>query len=412
MRLTPLGKLLLFILVAGGAIGAWRLWQRSPGAPQVSVPKVPGLGGLLKPGSKTGGGSAPVAEDGSVVIPFVITAAKKDWVKDQIERFNAANQGKYRIEEKPVPSREAMHAILSGKEQPVLWSPGSPIWPNRLAEAWAESHGGQQLLDMTDPNAYRVFLRSPLVVLTTKEKAAFLRPLLSGPKPWSALREASMGRRKAPWGRLRFSHADPLTSSSGMLTLALILNEYAAETGRLGELEQVANDRRFITWMKELETGLVYDEPAEKGTTALTKAYIEDPSRYDFITAYESAALEAAPKNPELAVLYPSPTAVSEHAVSLLSGDWVSEKQRAGAAAFLQFLGGKEAIQEGIRYYFRPASPSGSLSLSDAIGRVSSQGFQQTYTTAELPRYEALNSAAFQWRVYVAKKPPASAERK
>src|SRR2546425_501194 len=85
-----------------------------------------------------------------------------------------------------------------------------PSWPARLAEAWRERRGSS-ILQTTDPNAYRVFLRSPLVFLTTRQKAESLRPLLGGATPWKALRELSLGKRRVPWGRFRFSHADPLT---------------------------------------------------------------------------------------------------------------------------------------------------------------------------------------------------------
>jgi ABC-type sulfate transport system substrate-binding protein len=155
-----------------------------------------------------------------------------------------------------------------------------------------------------------------------------------------------------------------------------------------------------------LERGLIYDTPAEKGTTALTKSFLEDPSRYDFITAYESAALAAAAKNPNIAVIYPSPTAVSEHAVSLLSGSWVTAEQKAGAEAFLQFLGSEEALRAGVAEKFRPVVSGSDISLAPELSRFAGQGFVQTYAPIELPPYEALNTAAYQWRIKIAKQAP------
>lgn len=400
MRLTALGKFLVLILVAGGAIGAWRWYQGQGGA---ATPGKPGGNWLAGLGPAT-------APRGGVEIPFVITAAKKDWVQEQVDRFNREHGGKWKVVPLPTPSREAMHAILEGKVKPVLWSPGSPIWPNRLAEAWGEKHSGQ-VLDPTDPNGYRVFLRSPLVFLTTRENAKFLRPHLGSPKPWAALRRLSTGKTRAPWGRVRFSHADPLTSSSGMLTLGLIMNEYAQETGKSGSFEKLATDHDFLRYLKELETGLIYDDAAEKGTTALTKAFVRRPTSYDFITAYESAALEAVAENPKLAVIYPNPTSVSEHAVSLLTAEWVTPQQREGALQFLNFLGGKQALMDGMKYHFRPAQTAGSLSLSGELARYQQQGFQPTFSAIELPPYEALNAVAYQFRVQVVNQPPAPGEK-
>ncbi|MDF2440315.1 MAG: hypothetical protein JWN98_1299 [Abditibacteriota bacterium] len=404
MKLTGPGKFVLFMLAVGIAIGGWNAWQRSQGnaAGGFKLPfELPKSGGNAGTGSTSGTENA----NGTVSeISFVSTPAKKDWLQEQITRFNAQHGAQYKIVTVPLPSREAMHSILGDKVKPVLWSPGSPIWPARLSEAWSQKHSGT-ILDMSDPNGYRVFLRSPLVFLTTKRKARFLRPLLSGPDGWLQLRRLSLNPQLTPWETMRFSHADPLTSSSGMLTLGLIMNDYAQRNGMAGKLQGLARDKRFWTYLSEVERGLVYDEPAS-GTTKLTKAFLEDTSRYDLITAYESAALEGAAKNSEIAVIYPSPTAVSEHAVSLMSADWVTPQQKEGALKFMQFLGSKESLQAGLKSKFRPAT-AGSISLAAELERFSDQGFQQSFSTIELPPYEALNAVAYQWGQRIAKKQPA-----
>jgi hypothetical protein len=420
MRLTALGKLVILILAIGVAVGGYRTWQQSTSGgaggfklPNIKTPQIQYPGGNNGGSNNSGnnnsgnnGGNAsaevPVtqpAEDNE--IRFVITAAKTDWVKDQITRFNEQSGGKYKITPVPLPSREAMHDILNNKVQPVLWSPGSPIWPARLSEAWSQKNGNE-LLDMNDPNGYRVFLRSPLVFLTTKDKARFLRPRLGGPNGWQELRKLSLRPQSTPWGSFRFSHADPLKSSSGMLTLGLIMSDYAARNGLGGQLTSLASNNKFWQYVTELERSLVYDKPAES-TTKLTQAFLEDPTRYDVITAYESAALEAASTHPNIAVIYPSPTAVSEHAVSLFSAPWITPTQKEGALALLQFMGTRESLQAGLKYHFRPAA-AGSVSLRGELEQHAGQGFQQSYSSIELPPYEALNSVAYQWSKRVARK--------
>jgi hypothetical protein len=432
MRLTGLGKFVILILALGFAAGAYRNWQEqlkkdgrladgpdgiatsaTPRAARTAqqspveaqTPAAAPTEAESSANSNTPGENPAVA--GEVEIPFVITAAKKDWVGRQVDRFNAAQTGRYRIVTRPVPSREAMHAILEGKEKPVLWSPGSPIWPARLSQAWQQKNNSA-ILDLNNPNGYRVFLRTPLVFLTTRSKAAFLRPLLSTPQCWENLRKLSTGRIRTPFGPLSFSHADPLTSSSGMLTLGLILYDYGQRTNSGGDLAALARSPKFMSYVAEVERGLVYDVPAEKGTTALTKAFLEDTNRYDVITAYESTALAAAVTQPEIAVIYPSPTAVSEHAVSLLSGDWVSPQQKAGAEAFISFLGEPESLRDGVKSQFRPAGSftSADLSLTPQLSAHSAQGFQQSFVPIEMPPYDALNTAAYQWRVKIAKQAP------
>ena len=406
MKLTGIGKFVLFILAIGLAAGGWRWWQQQQATGGGSTPitktprqNTPAPGKGSTPSTTI---TAPTTVADNEIL-FVITPAKKGWVTDQIKAFNDQSGGKYKVVTAPAPSREGMHAILNGKIKPVLWSPGSPMWPQRLGEVWKARTAGT-IVDMNDPNGHRAFLRTPLVFMTTKTKAKFLRPLLSGPQVWANIRDLSLGKRKVPWGKFKFSHADPLTSSSGTMTLGLIMVDYANRTGQSGSLDRLATDKKFLRYLTELERSFVYDADVEKGTTALTKAFVKNPSRYDFITAYESAALEAAPTNPELTVIYPNPTAVSEHAVTLLSGGWITPTQREGALAFIAFLGGKEALEDGLKYHFRPAQSGGSLSLNPELSRFGGQGFAQSYSSIELPSYQALNAAIYQWRVKVARK--------
>ena len=398
MRMTLLGKVVVLILVLGVAFGGYNYWQQSRGGAQKGT--IAASNGGSTNTQNNGENNQGAGADNE--IQFIITAAKKDWVGEQVDRFNAQSGDKWKIVTKPVPSREAMHKILDGKEQPVLWSPGSPIWPQRLAEAYSAKRGGDPIVDLADPTGYRVYLRSPLVFLTTKRKAQFLRPLLGGQRPWLSLREISLGQRKTPWGGFRFSHADPITSSSGMMTLGLIMIDYAQRTGQSGNMDRLSTSKEFMKYLKEMDKSLVYDKPAIAGTTKLTNAFLEDTSRYDVITAYESAALDAAAKNPEIAVIYPNPTSVSEHAVSLLNGKWITPAQKEGALEFIKFLGGRESLQAGLKYKFRPVQSSSTLSLNSEIARLSPQGFQQNFTLTDLPPYEALNAVAFRWKKEIA----------
>lgn len=397
MKLTGAGKFVVFILVVGIAIGLFRTFGAKGG---LKMPNLPTQNG----GTNNGGATETSTQNtaGGVEIPFIITAAKKGWVAAQTEKFNQAHQGKYFVKPIEVPSREAMHGILSGKQKPVIWSSGNPIWPARLAQAW-KAQKGSAILDLNDPSMHRVFLRSPLLFLTTKDKVKFLRPLLGNAQCWQNIRKMSMGQLKTPFGPLRFSHADPLTSSSGMLTLGLIMVDYAGRTGQGGNLDALSKNAAFMKYLSELERGLVYDKPAEDGTTALTKAYAADPTRYDLITAYEGTSLSLAAKNSNLAVIYPQPTAVSEHEVSILMGDWVSAEQKAGAQEFLKFLGGEDSLQDGVKEKFRPVVSGTGVSLNSELSSHAAQGFQQSYAPIELPPYEALNDAAYQWKLKIAK---------
>jgi hypothetical protein len=396
MRITLLGKLVLLMLAVGVAYGGYNYWQKSQGT------KASSSGNHSTPVSTNQQRQTTSSNGRDIEIEFVTTAAKKGWISEQVSIFNANNQGKWRIVTKELASRKAMHDILSGKVKPVLWSPGSPIWPQRLAEAYGNKNSNSNIVDLSDPNGYRVFLRSPLVFMTTKRKAEFLRPLLSGSRPWLALRDLSTGKTKTPWGGFRFSQADPINSSSGMMTLGLIMYDYAQRTGQAGNMNKLSTDKAFINYLKELNRSLVYDKPAIEGTTKLTNAFIEDTSRYDLITGYEASAIKAAANDPNIAVIYPNPTSVSEHAVSLLNGDWISSEQKEGAIEFIRFLGSRESLQSGLKDKFRPVQSSSTLSINDELAKFAPRGFQQNFTTTDLPPYEALNATAFRWTKEIA----------
>lgn len=388
MRLTSLGKCTVLMLTCGFAIGTYRLWLHTSSD------------------SAYASGDGWQRRDNTTNIELMTTATKQGWMQDQITRFNAAHQGQWRIVPRIKETRQAMHTILANQEHPVLWSPVSSIWAARLSEAWNLHHSGS-IIDMSDPASYRVYLRTPIVLLTTAQKAAYLRPVLGSSKTWQNVLHWSQNSRDLPWGTFKWAHADPLNANSAILTLGLILNDYGQRTAQASALDSIVSSPGFIKYLQSMETNAVYDKACAGGSGALTKAFLHDPARYDFITTYESSALEAAATHPDLAVIYPTPTAVAEQLVVALQGSWVSPQQQQGAAAFMKFLGTATSLDDGIKYHFRPAQETGTLSLANELSLYGEQGFQQTFTTAELPPYAALNSAAYQWSVHVAHHAPA-----
>ena len=333
-------------------------------------------------------------------ISLVTTEDKANWIRSQVYAFNNQNDGKYHVSLIYLDSRAAMQDILAGKQKPVLWSPDNPMWVERLSAVWNARHG-TPLVDIDDASAFRVFLRSPVVFLTTQNKAAYLRSRLGQPGTWENLRELSLRREDPPWGHVRFSHADPLTSNSGMLTIAMILNEYGRDHGSAGNLENTARSSSFARYLEQMEHGLVYSKDSRLGSYAISQSYIKAPSSLDFITTYESEALSAAERNKQFAVIYPNPTVVSQQSMSILSAPWVSSEQHAGASAFMNYVHRESAMKSGLKYNMRSDDQSGGESLTPKLRKFSSQGFQETYVAEDLPPYDALNMAAFQWLTHI-----------
>jgi len=369
MRDMPILRLSVLVLIVGFAVGGWRSWH-SPHTDH------------LLPG------------DNLTRIELLTTADKANWVRSQVFTFNEINYKKYQVTVHYVDSRAAMEKVLDGSEQPVLWSPESPTWIARANDVWQQRKGGP-LVQVDDYTSYRVFLRSPLVFLTTHEKAGYLRRYLSGSRPWASLHDMSSGDLRPPWGRLRFSISDPLRSNSGMASLGMILVEYTRDHG--GSLTGVASTPQFGAYLAKLNRGLVFDEPCRQGTAALAAAYVRDVESRDVIVTYENIALSAARWNKTLEVIYPNPTETADLSVCIVNGSWVTPQQRVGAQAFMAYISRPESLQLGLRYNMRPAVPESATTMETRLAHYQSQGFQQTYTTVEPPPYDALNIAAGQW---------------
>ena len=396
MKLKPLGKLTLLILVLGIAFGSYKVWNQSRGRTAVSSTNETAKDGginttLNREGSRIR--SEPVS---SGEIQIISSNTKKGWLADQINAFNAKQSNGVKVVAKAVETREAMTGILNGQYKPALWSPSSVIWADRLGEVWQQKTQ-QTLLDTGDANSYRQIFKSPIVFLTTREKANFLRPLLEN-DAWSNIRKISAGKIRVPYGKFKWAHADPLNANSGMLTMALILSDYTQKTGQGGAIGQVAKSAAFASYLGELDKDFVYDDAVKNGSSALVKSFAQDPSRYDFVTAYESAALDYVIKNPDFVVIYPSPTVNAEQAIAALDWPDLSAGQRKAARDFLQFLASKSSVEAGIKEYFRP-----SRGDNPAISRYKSAGFRPSYTAIEVPPYLALNDAGYQWSKIVGK---------
>ncbi len=386
-RIKPGGWIIILLLLAAIIFGV-----RSCRSLVASRQSPGGSGGSTA--ASGGGGSTPAeAANGDIVVST--TGTKQKWMQAEIAKFNSQSPGG-KVSLQVAESRDAMHGILEGKMQPVLWSPSSPVWVYQLANVWPGAHGGAKIADVNDSQDYRVLFKSPLVFLTTKEKAAFLRPLLSGPAPWEAVRQLSVGQRKAPWGRFRFAYADPLNASSGLLTMSLIVTEYVQSHGQ-SDPTAAASTSQFATYLSQINRAFVRD-PKAAGSSALEKAYAANPQSRDFITAYESAALAEIEQNPDLVMIYPNPTANADQSIYALSGSWVTDSQKTTASAFLDFLSKPEALDDGVQYYFRPAQ-NGAQTLSNRLSPAARAQYKASYASIDLPPYDALNEAASQWRL-------------
>ena len=387
-RIKPGGWIIILVVLVGIIFGIRSCGRFAAGRPAANAG---GASGDFAGGTAAGSLSASQSANGDIIV--LTTGTKQKWLQAEVDKFNSASQGG-KATLQLAESRDSMQGIMAGKFQPTIWSPSSPVWMYRLADIWPPAHAGARIADVNDSQSYRALFKSPLVFLTTKKKAVFLRPILSGSSPWETVRQLSVGQRKAPWGAFHFAYADPLNASSGTLTMSLIITEFAREHGGANDLNATVAQPAFATYLRQINRAYVRDKGAV-GSSALEKAYTADPSSRDFITAYESAALAAVERDPSLVMIYPSPTANADQQAWLLAAPWVSDSQKTTATAFLNFLGKPDSIDDGVQYYFRPQS--GASALAARLSPNARAQFQSSPIMVDLPPYDALNEAASQW---------------
>ncbi len=229
-----------------------------------------------------------------------------------------ANDGKLHVTPKFMDTREAIQAILNGKEHPALWSPSGSRWATALADAWTKTHAGEpNPIRANDSESYRTYLRTPLVFLTTRDKAASLGKALvaDSRSSWAALHELRI--HPLPGKATRFSHPDPRSSSVGFATLGMFLADYA-RIAKNTDVSKAANDLGFVGYLADMKSYSVSDPSFRGDATVLCNAFAENRLVADMVVVSKSDALATCAKHPELAVLYPSPTTAADQSVAVL----------------------------------------------------------------------------------------------
>jgi hypothetical protein len=344
---------------------------------------------------------AEPAKTATAAISMLATPSNKQWLDPAINQFNKDNKGVYSAQTSYLSSREAMHAILAGRDKPVLWAPDNTIWVTRLAEVYKGNAADQPITNTNDSQSFHVFQTTPLVFVTTKDKAAFLQPLLSSQDAWQNIIDLGSGTKQAPWGAFHLAHGNPVRSNAGFLTLGLMLSDYARRNGKDVSVA-TAQEAGFVEYLKQVDKSLVLDK---SGGASYDLAQAFDVNHSDVIVTYESNAIVAAIKNPNLVVIYPDPNFAAERVVTVVNGQWTTAEQRAGAQKFISLLSDMTARADQARTYYRSAGAGSTPEFNALLTRLGTQGFVLSPKTAPLPDYLALNEAARTWWKQIAQEP-------
>jgi ABC-type Fe3+ transport system substrate-binding protein len=162
------------------------------------------------------------------------------------------------------------------------------------------------------------------------------------------------------WGFFKFSHTDPGSSNSGLMSLVLMSYDYRAKHAGLDNTDIL--DSKFQDWLRTIERNLVGARSGLSDSTGnlMTSMVQRGWSTYDVIFVYESVAIDylqrANGRYGPLKVVYPKYNMWNDNPYYVLDVPWSSPEQRKAAKMFLDFLLGEDAQRQAMTHGFRPAN--------------------------------------------------------
>lgn len=338
-KATLLGKLIILLVLGGCGFLAWKFLIAKPEAP------TPGTAGH---------GTAPVPRSGTAVRIAVAYGTEKDrWLKWAVEEF-ARSEPSIQVDLVAKGSLEGAQALLAG-EQLHLWTPASTLYSSTFAADWQGKHG-------TTPFARSETLAlTPMVCVWWAERfAAIKQPpqtfrdiarLVAEPTGWAGI------AGKPEWGFLKFGHAHPNQSNSGLMALVLMAHDF--HQTRTLAMDQVM-DAKFQGWLTAFEKGVA--GLSNSTGNQMKEMVLKGPSAYDGLCVYESVAIDylrnAQGRWGDLRVTYPVPNAWNDNPAYIIDAPWSSADQRAAAGRFLDFLLAEKAQRKALEHGFRPGDPA------------------------------------------------------
>lgn len=363
-----------------------------------------------------------------VVVNVLYSTEKEGWLRDVLAAFEATrplvNGRPVRVYLQTAGSRDiyldtlkVYTDVMSRRDRDALLKPDLVSPASRLHLALLEEHTqktpGGPVIRLSDPEQCRVIVRTPLVMAVDRERVDAL--LRGEPKEqvWSKIyaRVVAAEPAKDVTDEVKFSHADPTTSNSGLLTLLALAHTYVTtQRGQAPGYQVTAqdiDDPAFQAWLQAFEARLARPDYNER--LAMEGLARSRPARYDAITTYEATAIQQllsdGANGNKITVFYPPRTVWSDHPFCLMNAPWVSGEKAEAARLFLNFLSSGPALELALhRYGFRPTASSPSLDSRDSpFTRLIDSGLQLTLPPDQkLPAAAVAHSLVDRWASEVA----------
>ncbi len=262
---------------------------------------------------------------------------------------------------------------LADGPRPVIWSPASSAWGSVVNQRRADA-GLPPIVGEGSP-----FMVTPLVIAMPEPMAAALG-WPDEPIGWSDILALATGEQgwaafgHPEWGDFRLGKTNPNFSTSGLS--ALIAQTYAAA----GKTENLNTEDLARPAVVDFGAG-VESAVVHYGDTTLTfmnnwykadqrgaalgyvaAAAVEEKSVIDYNSGNPDGRLdpgeEPRPPKVKLVAIYPEEgTLYSDNPLFVVDDEWVDDRQREGAAAFIDFVQLEDNQRKVLEFGFRPGNP-------------------------------------------------------
>lgn len=348
-RGTSVAVVLLFALVCGVVL--YNKFSPSPGGKDTPT---------TADSSKDATSPTPAKPNKPTIeVLYASSDGKKEWVNDVIKTFNdkqvEINGKVVVVKAEHMRSGESRASILAGKSKPTIWGPAGKSWIDLINQDWdtREHHPFVREAKDTVNTALVIAMWKPMAEALGWPKKQIgwkdLRTVVTNPKGWSALGHPE-------WGSFKFGHSHPDYSNSAMLSVVSMIYAGADKTAGLTSADM--KDPKVVSLLKDIERSVVHY--GESSSWLTDKLCVRGPAYLSAVTVYESSVVKANDKCKTkpfpLVALYPKEGTYWEtHPAGVVDADWVTEDQKAGAKAFLDFLVSPEQQAKAPKYGFRPA---------------------------------------------------------
>lgn len=298
---------------------------------------------------------------GSVSVDISSSNTKEDWMNAVVEQFNQeqhkiASGEVIFVRVSHVTSGGSQQAILDGKSQPTVWSPGDQSWIDGANQVWRDRKGRPLVSEACPATIYApigfAMWRPMAEALGWPDQPISwqtLADLSANPEGWSSLGHPE-------WGQFKFGHTHPDFSNTGLLMMTSLAYAVSGQTSGL-TAEQVYSEQVEEAFRRVEQNTYHYGIQNRPLMQVLAQ---RGPSYLHAVTSSEAEALKTnadygSSMRFPLVFIFPSDgTYWSEQPYCILEADWVSDEQRQAAGIFREYLLADAQQAKAIDYYLRP----------------------------------------------------------